>query len=407
MIKKEQKKVIKKEVKIKETSKKDIKELKVSENLIPAIYFGFRITEPREVVAEDIKLAKTLYKEKDFLHSQLFPMEELIANLRYFKERDEDSMSPLLAINEGIPAGSHNKHRNKPGEELINLHIIGVETSIAEALAIKTTEAILHENGYKNICFKINDLGGKVAQNKFSKEGIAYFRKYIVNLTPDDRQLFKESLYHLITDSKNLEDELFQNAPKPMDFLGDDTRKNLSELLEFLEALGTTHEISGFLLGDPNYSSDTVFEVSDECTGKILAYGTRYDSLARKIGIRKDIPALSVLIKVKKTKPASPKTLKKVKEPKLFLIQVGYTAKIKALRIIDDLREAGIAVKHAIYRDKLSSQIIYAKKYPHDFDLIIGHKESIENSVIVRDSQGRSQRTVKIVDLVEHLKGLC
>ena len=390
----------------KEQKKEKKVEAKISENIIPAIYFGFKTTEPVEVTTEDIRLAKTIYKEKGFLHDQLFPLEELIANLRYFKERDEDSMSPLLAINEGVSSGSHNKHRNKAGEEIINLHIIGVETSIAEALAIKTTEAILHENGYKNVYFKINDLGGKAAQNKFSKEGVAYFRKYIFNLTPDDRQLFKESLYSLITKSKNIEDELFQNAPKPMDFLGDETRKNLSELLEFLEALETPHEINGFLLGDPNYSSDTVFEVCDENTGKVLAYGTRYDLLARKIGIRKDVPALSVLIRVKKTKMASARVINKVKEPSLFLIQVGYTAKIKALRIIDDLRKAGIAVKHSIYRDKLSSQIIFAKKYPHDYDLIIGHKESIENCVIVRDSQGRAQKTVKIGDLVEHLKSL-
>lgn len=412
MIKKEKK--IKKEKTVNETgkeilkeaNKKNEKETKMSENLIPAIYFGFRITEPKEVSAEDIRLAKTLSKEKGFLNENLFPTEELIANLRFFKDREEDSMSPMLAINEGIAPGQHNKHRNKAGEELISLHILGVETSIAEALAIKTTEAILHENGYKNVYFKINDLGGKTAQNKFSKEGTAYFRKYIVNLNPDDRQLFKESLHQLITKTKNIEDELFQNSPKPMDFLGDDTRKNLSELLEFLETLETQHEINGFLLGDQNYSSDTVFEVSDETNGKILGYGTRYDSLARKIGIRKDIPALSVLIRAKKTKAANNKTLQKIKEPSLFLIQVGYTAKIKALKIIDDLRKAGIPVKHAIYRDKLSSQIIYAKKYPHDYDLIIGHKESIENSVIIRDSQGRSQRTVKIADLIEHLKGL-
>jgi histidyl-tRNA synthetase len=382
------------------------KEMKVSENIVPAVYFGFKIKKPIDVINEDINISKNLYKEKGFLHDHLFPLEELVANLRYFKEREEDSMSPMLIINEGISSGSHKKHRNKNGEELIGLHIIGVETSIAEALAIKTTEAILNENGYKNICFKINDLGGKTAQNKFLKEGVNYFRKYIVNLTPDDRQLFKESLHKLISESKNLEDELFQNAPKPMDFLGDDTRKNLSELLEFLEALETPHEISDFLLGDPNYSSDTVFEVSDENNGKVLGYGTRYDLLARKIGMRKDVPALSVLIKVKKKKLASSRTLNKVREPKLFLIQVGYAAKIKALKIIDDLRKAGIPIKHAIYRDKLSSQIIYAKKYPHDYDLIIGHKESIENSVIVRDSQGRAQKTVKISNLVEHLKNL-
>jgi histidyl-tRNA synthetase len=392
---------------IKEEKKKTTaKEIKFSENIIPAMYFGFKIKEPVEVINEDLKITKALYKEKGFLHDNLFPIEEMAANLRYFKERDTESMSPLLMINEGVSAGPHNKHRKKTGEEIINLHIIGVETSIAEALAIKTTEAILHENGYKNVYFKINDLGGKSAQTKYLKEGTNYFRKYIINLTPDDRQLFKNSLHCLITESKNIEDELFQNAPKPMDFLGDETRKNLSELLEFLEALETPHEINSFLLGDPNYSSDTIFEVSDENTGKVLGYGTRYDLLSKKIGMRKDIPALSVMIRVKKGKTASPKKIKKLSEPVFFLIQVGYTAKIKALKIIDDLRKAGIPVKHAIYRDKLSSQIIFAKKYEHGYDLIIGHKESIENCVIVRDSQGRSQKTVKIPELVEYLKSL-
>ena len=390
----------------KEQKIKKVKEIKVSENLVPAIYFGFKISEPVEVTNDDIKLTKSLYKEKGFLHENLFPIEELAAYLRYFKERDGEAMSPLLIINEGFSSGSHNKHRKKTNEEFVNLHIIGVETSIAEALAIKTTEAILHENGNKNVYFKINDLGGKSAQTKYLKEGTAYFRKYIVNLTPDDRQLFKHSLHKLITETKNIEDELFQNAPKPMDFLGDETRKNLSELLEFLEALETPHEINNFLIGDPNYSSDTVFEVSDENTGKILGYGTRYDLLGKKIGMRKDIPALSVMIRVKKTKLASPKKIKKVTEPEFFLIQVGYTAKIKALKIIDDLRQAGIAVKHTIYRDKLSSQIISSKKYEHGYDLIIGHKESIENCVIVRDSQGRSQKTVKISEIAQYLKSL-
>jgi histidyl-tRNA synthetase len=390
----------------KEKNKKEKKEVKISESIIPAIYFGFKISSPKEVVGEDLKITKALYKEKGYLHENLFPIEELVANLRYFKEREGESMSPLLIINEGFSSGPHNKHRKKTNEESINLHIIGVETSIAEALAIKTTEAILHENGYKNVYFKINDLGGKYAQTKFLKEGTAYFRKYIINLTPEDRQLFKHSLHKLITESKNIEDELFQNAPKPMDFLGDETRKNLSELLEFLEALETPHEISSFLLGDPNYSSDTVFEVSDENTGKILGYGTRYDLLSKKIGMRKDIPALSVMIRTKKAKLANPNKIKKVIDPVFFLIQVGYTAKIKALKIIDDLRKAGIPVKHAIYRDKLSSQIIFAKKYDHKYDLIIGHKESIENCVIVRDSQGRSQKTVKMIELAQYLKSL-
>jgi histidyl-tRNA synthetase len=393
----------------KEKTKKQNKqntEAEFSENLIPALFFGFKITQPVAVTQEEIKLAKSLYKEKNFLHNNLFPIEELIANIKGFKNRDRDSIGPQLLINQGVASGPHNKHSAKTGEEIINLHIIGIENSIAEALAIKTTEAILNSNNYKNVFFKINDLGNKSALNRYNKEGTAYFRKYISALNADDRQLFKQSLYHLISNSKNLEDAVFESAPKTMDFLGDETRKNFVELLEYLEFLETPHEIDGFLLGDQNYSSDTVFKAIDENTYKTVAYGTRYDLLSRKIGIRKDVPALSVMIRIKKRKTVSHKKIEKLKNPNFFLIQVGHLAKIKSLKIIDELRKENIAVKHTIYRDKISSQILFSKKYPHDYDIIIGHRESIENCAIVRDSQGRSQKSIKMDVLAQYLKSL-
>jgi len=375
-----------------------------SENIVPALFFGFKISKPKEITADDLKLTKTILKEKNFVHPHLFTSEEIVSKIRNFKE--SESLNPVLIVSEGRPQEIYKKVGKKTNEEIINLDIIGVDSSVAEALIIKTAEAILNQNGYKKTCVKINNLGGKVDQNRFLKESTNYFRKFIVNLTPDDRQLFKQSVYTLITESKNLEEEIFQNAPKPIDFLNDDSRKHFTEVLDFLESLEVNHEVNSFILGDPNYSSHTVFQITDDDSGKFLAYGSRYNLVAKKIGIRKDIPAISVMIKVKKGKKVTEKKINKIRDAKIYIIQVGNLAKIKVMKIINELRKVNISVKHNIYRDKLSSQIVFAKKYPHDYDIIIGHKESIENCAIIRDSQGRSQKTLKFDDLVECVKNL-
>lgn len=385
------------------TNKKD----KYLESALIAKYFGFEISNPYSVTKDDVKGAKEAQKEVGYLDDNLFPMEEGMSILRNYKEEiDQGSIEPKLLYYEGSAPGSHKKRRRKPNEEIINLHIVNVPKSIADATLIKVSQTMLAENGIKNICVRINNIGGKESQNAFLRESTNYYRKNINSMNVNCRQFFKEGVHTLIRKGKKQCPIIHEESPKPMDFMGDETRKNFGEIIEFLETMAIPYEIDQFILGDPNYSSHTIFEIYDTDTDKVVAAGTRYNLLYKKIGTRKEIPAVGVVINLPKQKEVTKISMNKIDNSKIYFMQIGYEAKLNSLKVIDDLRRDKIAMKHKLYRDRLSSQISASKKADAEYLVIMGQKEALENTVIIRDKESKSQSVIDLNSLSKTLKKL-
>jgi histidyl-tRNA synthetase len=95
-----------------------------------------------------------------------------------------------------------------------------------------------------------------------------------------------------------------------------------------------------------------------------------------------------------------------IKKPKVFFVQLGFEAKLKSLTIIEILRKAKIPVEQAISKDGLGSQLGLAEKLGIPYVLIFGQKEALDNTVIVRDMESRSQETIKIENLGDYIKHL-
>ncbi len=377
----------------------------ILQSAVTAKYFGFNISKKITVKKEDIQTTKNAQKDVGYLDENLFPMEEAIAILKSYKEDlDNGKIEPLLFYSEGSFSGNHKKKRKKNNEEILNFHIINDPKSIADALLIKMAQVILAESGIKNICVRINNVGGKEAQNAFLREATNYYRKNINNMNANCRQFFKEGVHNLMSKGRKKCSEIHENAPKTMDFLGDETRKNFSQILEFLETMSIPYEINSFVLGDQNYSSHTVFEIVDLETNKIIGAGTRYNLLYKKIGTRKEIPAVGMILNVPEQKKFTERIITKIEKTQNFFAQIGYEAKLNSLNIIDDLRKNNIAIKHKIYRDRLSTQIAAAKKADSEILVIIGQKEAMENTAIIRDKDNKSQKIIHTKDLIKTLK---
>ena len=74
--------------------------------------------------------------------------------------------------------------------------------------------------------------------------------------------------------------------------------------------------------------------------------------------------------------------------------------------MIEVLRKSNILVYQSLSRDMLGGQIALAEKIRTPYCLIMGKKESMENTVMVRDMNTRSQETVPVDNLSAYLKGL-
>lgn len=389
----------------KKTPRSKSKSKSILEAQVTARFFGFKNIDTIQVSKEDARITSDHKKDKDYLDDYLFPMEEVFTQLREYKEQQE-MVEPILAYYEGSGTGKYKKHRKGAGEEIINLQAINVRSSIAEAMLIKSAEAMLASHGIRKIKVLINNIGDLESQAAYTKEATAYYRKNIADLNATCRQYFKDSLHTLITKGSGMCKEIHDEAPKPMEYLDDASRKRFGEVVEFLETMGIDYEMDQSLLGDPNYSTNTVFQIIDLNTDKIVAAGSRYDSLARKCGLRKDIPAVGMLLNLPKPKKSTTRMINKIENANFFFMQIGFEAKLHSLNLIDQLRKENIYVLHKLYRDKLSSQISSAKKSPANYYMIMGQKEAMENDLIVRDKESHSQYIIDSRKIVDYLKKL-
>jgi len=95
-----------------------------------------------------------------------------------------------------------------------------------------------------------------------------------------------------------------------------------------------------------------------------------------------------------------------IKHPKVYFIQLGTHAKMRSLNIIETLRNAKVPIMQSLAKDSLGSQLSTAERMKTPFAMIFGEKEAIDDTVIIRDMNTRSQDTVKIADLPKFLKGM-
>ena len=105
--------------------------------------------------------------------------------------------------------------------------------------------------------------------------------------------------------------------------------------------------------------------------------------------------------------PASKnKKIEKLKPAQFYLVQLGSLAKFHTLGIIEKLRQENIRVHHSLTKENIGGQLSSAEYLKCSHLLIIGQKEAIEKSVVVRSMEVREQETVAMNELTTHLKKL-
>jgi histidyl-tRNA synthetase len=298
------------------------------------------------------------------------------------------------------------------------LDSMGTTKSIADAMIIKLTLLILEEAGLKDLVVEINSIGDKECRPGYKRELVNYYKKHNKDLCADCRERLKTNPLRLL-DCKNPKcQELKAEAPSSLNHLCHACKAHFKEVLEYLETMGVRYEINNNLVRGLDYYTRTVFEVvenlpavegQEQPTKLSVAGGGRYDYLTKTLGYKKDVPAVGVGIGVDRvllSPNATKLATRLVKKPKIFFIQLSFEAKLKSLTIIEILRKAKIPTVQTITKDSLGAQLAVAEKMKVPYTLILGQKEVIENCVIVRNMDTRSQENVKIEDLGDYVKHL-
>jgi histidyl-tRNA synthetase len=89
---------------------------------------------------------------------------------------------------------------------------------------------------------------------------------------------------------------------------------------------------------------------------------------------------------------------------KVFIAQLGKEAKLDAMRVMKTLQGAQIRFSESIDRDGMQPQLKLADRLGVKWVVIIGHKEVLDKTVILRNMESGMQETIKQDELVDELK---
>jgi histidyl-tRNA synthetase len=184
------------------------------------------------------------------------------------------------------------------------------------------------------------------------------------------------------------------------------------KVLEHLDGLEIPYVLNSRLVRGLDYYTGTAFEIWPVVEGdnsgnpNALCGGGRYDMLVKQlggpptpaIGFAGGIERLINEIKARDIKVGMPAT------PDVFVAQLGDAARKKALRLFEDLRRAGLRVAETFSKDGIKPQMEMANKLAVKYALILGQKEMLDGTILIRDMENGIQETVDFQKIITEIQ---
>jgi histidyl-tRNA synthetase len=316
---------------------------------------------------------------------------------------------PILAFY-ASPSPSHLPARI-PSRDVgeFGLSVVGSQDSLGEVLLLKTLFAILNEWGAGVARVRLNILGDRDSKARFEREVASYVRKHQDDIGECCRAQLAKNPFGIYTCDNGRCREIIQDGPRAMNFLSEKSRAHFREVLEHMERLGFPYELDDLLVGDDREPRLVFALDTDAEDATILSvHGGRFDEYMRRLSNKKDASAVSASIFFRNNRLArrhfSPAP--SVKLPKVYFVQLGMRAKLEGLTVVDMLRSAGVPVAQSFDAQSLGPQLASAKQQGVSHLIIMGQREALDGTVIVRSAHNSSQTIVELSALPRFLKSI-
>ncbi len=289
------------------------------------------------------------------------------------------------------------------------IEIIGEDSPVLDAQVVMMTY-FLYKSMDIDVKILINSIGDADCRPGYVDALASYLSTRQKQLCTDCKRRLKSNPLRVLDCKEDGCQEIVDDAPQIVDYLCDGCKNHFVSVLEFLDEVDIPYELDNKLVRGLDYYTKTTFEVisaeDDEGKKTSLCGGGRYDGLSEQLGGRA-VSGIGVGIgieRIVKIIRQKQKDLPSYAEYDIYIAQLGKDAKKKALKLFEDLSAEGWRVAESFSKDSLSTQLERANKLGVQYSLILGQKEMMDGTIILRDMSSGMQEEVNIDKIKPLLK---
>jgi len=326
----------------------------------------------------------------------LDPMAEVVAHfLKQFRATETVLLprQPTFLWHTNITPG-----RPAPRRATIQFHALGTDRALSDALIIRTTIALVRDLYHDEPVVRINSMGDKETRARYARELGNFFKKRSTTLPEDCLACAKRDT--LEAAELAIAREYADDLPAPTEHLSDASRKRFEDILEYLEMTETPYELAKNLISRGSAWSDTCFELM--LGGERVAWGSRYNDFTRHFGV--PMGAIGAVLQVASSGAVVPKA----KTPRLrfSFVHIGDEAKRISIQLAEEFRRAHLALAQNIGVESLTEQIHLAERRSTPYLLIMGRKEALEGTAILRNRTTQEETILPLAGITDRLRAV-
>lgn len=290
----------------------------------------------------------------------------------------------------------------------LGLEVMGSDDAVLDAQIILMSYNFCKDLGIDTLV-NINSLGTPAIRKTYVADLSKYFKTHAKKLSETDLKRLQRNPLRLLDSKEAGMEELKAGAPQLIEYLDDENKQHFMKVLEYLDEAEVPYTLNPFLVRGLDYYTKTVFElvsinpIGENGSQLALGGGGRYDGLIPLLGGREATGAVGAALGIErillamKSANAMPTPDRKAD---VFFCQLGEAARRKGLKIFEKFRQSGVNVAEAFAKGNLKAQLEIADKLDATLAIILGQKEVLDGTIIIRDMEAGAQEIVDVEKVV-------
>ncbi len=285
------------------------------------------------------------------------------------------------------------------------VEVFGAKDPSVDAEIIDIARQLLDAFGIAGARLKINSIGCPTCRKAYLDKLRAYLEPKLDGLCKTCQERFSRNPLRILDCKEDA--EKLADAPSMLDNLCPECAAHFEKLRAYLDAMGIAYVIDPRIVRGLDYYTRTVFEYVIDAPGGELTVcgGGRYDGLVEELG-GPATPGIGFGMGVERVLMAQDLCGAAPKAPEMydvFVVTMGDEARMEGVRLVRELRAAGLKADLDHAARSMKAQFKYANKLGVRRVLVLAGDELAKGVVKLRDMQNSEETEVARGEIVARL----